>query len=254
MKPETLNHPTNEMVTDTDGVKVQMSRYHEGMRYQHYAIRNRAYDGPGWEPSRLDEWEYGQERDIVTVPTCELSVYTCTPETSVYQEYPHEVAELIHKPYDVIEHYAATPEGREWYMRTVQEVMAQGHLPGKQSRETERPFRDAVSSLEQAAKRMGYEVATANPSWLHVVAMFARNGYTFTYPQDRQDVAAHRALLPDNLQEASWWSVAQYMNDLIEWHGDIPEAYSNMVARDQSGMISCYPLAINRSLWMQKKI
>lgn len=254
MTPETLTHHTAGMITDTDGMKVQMSRYHEGIRYQHYAIRDRSNDGPYWTPSRLDDWEYRQYRDVVTAPTCELSVYSCTPETSIYKELPHDVAEIIQKPFDTIESYASTPEGRAYWLGVVAHAIADGHYPGKHSRTTERTFRDAITSLEQAAKKMGYEVATANPSWLHVVGMFARCGYSFTYPEDRHDMAEHRALLPDDMRTASWLSVVQYMNRAIEQCGDMPEAYSNMVVRDQSGRISLYPLSINRTLWMQKKI
>ena len=255
----------SSIVLEEDESSVQIKIVLQNRVWFRFKLRDRRYDGPGWQPTSLTDWTYGGPDDKFGMgSSAEESIYCLDPRFPLSEKFTESQARFIINPFEELPYEKPTKENLRDWLRRWKEVFASENLsfPGCFSLRNISGMRKYIHAKVTALLRnKGYEYLTTVPTWWHVAGICGYLGFKYQYENDRLAIdRLNKRLLsetPAQRVKSSWIVMLQFWIELVEKSGFTAEDFclnQSLVFRDDDGKLITFPLSPQRNLWMLYKV
>lgn len=255
----------SSVILESDEVSAQVKIVWKGNVWFKYKLRDRKYDGLGWEATPLTDWTYCGAHDEFTFGRAvEESVYCLDPRYPLADQFTEKQAIFIKNPFDELPYSNTIKEDLDEWLRRWKEIMAfmEVPFPGYFCLKNIPGVRKHIhSSVVELLRQKRYGYLTAVPTWWHTADICKFLGFIFQYDCDRETISRLNGALfllsEPNKKKLSWIVMLQFWAELAEKAGFIPENFEiggDFILRNNYDKLITFPLSPQRNLWMVFKV
>lgn len=251
----------SSVILEEDESSVQIKIILQNRIWFRFKLRDRRYDGPGWQSTPLTDWTYGGPDDKFDLGSAvEESIYCLDPRYPLTERFTESQACFIINPFEELPYEKPTKENLSDWLKRWKEIFAseEAPFPGCFSLKNIPGMRKYIHTKVTALLRnKGYEYLTTVPTWWHVAGICGHLGFIYRYENDRLAIKElNKRLLsatPAQRIKSSWIVMLQFWVELVEKSGFTAEEFGlnkSFVFRDYAGKLITFPLSLQRNLWM----